>query len=95
MGVIGGQKLPSRLSDNGLPYFAAQFGSYGDVLHVWLAGGEAAGSCACLVEAGMQSARFGIDQGKKSIGVGRLQFGDLTILQDKFDYGVSALQFLK
>src|SRR5262249_33609894 len=71
------------LGDEGLADLAADLGADGDVLEVGVAGGEASGGGAGLVEAGMDALGAGVDGLLEGDEVGADELGELPVLDDQ------------
>jgi hypothetical protein len=72
--VIGGNQDMARGGDEGAPDLAAQVGADRDVLQVWIGAAQPSGCRHCLVEAGVNAPRLGVDHQRQRVDVRALQF---------------------
>ena len=81
--VVGRDEDAAGFGNDRAPDLAPKFGAHRDVLQVRVAAAQPAGGGHRLVEAGVQSSCFRIDQQRQRIDVRALQLHQLTPLQDE------------
>ncbi|MPM10491.1 hypothetical protein SDC9_56823 [bioreactor metagenome] len=83
------------LGNEGLPDFPAFFHPDRNILQVRIDGTQSAGLRQCLLVARMDLSGFRFDEFQESFHVGRLQFGQLSVIQDVLHDRRLRLQFFQ
>src|SRR5581483_1678545 len=76
---------------NAMPYLGAD----GDVLEVWVGGGQPAGGGDRLVEFGVQLAVATAQQGREGIDVGALEFAELPKFENLVDDRILSAELVR
>ena len=98
LGVVGGEELrllSDVAGDESAADLSADIAADGDVLQIGVAGREAAGGSARLVELRVDALRLGVDEERERVEIRRLELGQFAVAEDEVDDRMDAAHRLE